>query len=116
MEKRVCLECGEEILGRSDKKFCDDQCRNAYNNKLHTTDDKIIKQINAALKKNRKIMVTLNPGGKTKVHKDKMLTKGYDFKYHTHTYTTKENAKYVFCYDYGYLALDNDWYLLIRNE
>ena len=116
MENRKCLECNAEILGRSDKKFCDDQCRNAYNNKLHTDDIKIIKTINTILRKNRKILAQLNPGGKTKTHKDKLLTKGFDFKYHTHTYTTKENSIYVFCYDYGFLALDNDWYLLVKNE
>jgi len=116
MENRKCLECNEEILGRSDKKFCDDQCRNAYNNKLNSDKIKIIKTINNILLKNRRILVLLNPSGKTKVHKDKLLTKGYDFKYHTHTYTTKENAHYHFCYDYGILALDKDWYLLVRNE
>ena len=25
-----CLECGEPLLGRSDKKFCDSFCRNAW--------------------------------------------------------------------------------------
>ena len=25
-----CLECGEPLLGRSDKKFCNEECRNAY--------------------------------------------------------------------------------------
>ena len=29
----TCLECGEKIIGRSDKKFCNDACRNSYNNK-----------------------------------------------------------------------------------
>jgi len=116
MENRKCLECNEEILGRSDKKFCDDQCRNAYNNKLNSEKVKIVKTINNILLKNRRILTLLNPNGKAKIHKDKLLTKGFDFKYYTHTYITKENAHYIFCYDYGYLALDNDWYLLVRNE
>ena len=116
MEKRLCLECGEEIIGRADKKFCDDQCRNAYNNKQNSDNVKIVKIINSVLRKNRKILATLNPGGKTKIPKEKLLTKGYDFKYQTHTYTTKEKATYVFCYEYGLLALDNDWYLIVKNE
>ena len=27
-----CLECGDAIAGREDKKFCCDGCRNSYNN------------------------------------------------------------------------------------
>ena len=30
---KVCPECGEKIIGRVDKKFCSDYCRNAFNNK-----------------------------------------------------------------------------------
>ncbi len=32
---RTCLECHEKIVGREDKKFCSDGCRNAYNNKMN---------------------------------------------------------------------------------
>jgi predicted nucleic acid-binding Zn ribbon protein len=28
-----CLECTEKIVGREDKKFCSDGCRNAYTTK-----------------------------------------------------------------------------------
>ena len=30
-----CLECSEKIVGREDKKFCSDGCRNSYNNKIN---------------------------------------------------------------------------------
>lgn len=29
---RVCLSCGAKLIGRSDKKFCNDGCRGFYNN------------------------------------------------------------------------------------
>ena len=31
MEERKCLYCGEPLIGRVDKKFCCDSCRNSYN-------------------------------------------------------------------------------------
>ncbi|MBC7863150.1 MAG: DUF2116 family Zn-ribbon domain-containing protein, partial [Bacteroidia bacterium] len=34
---KKCPECGESYLGRVDKKFCSDQCRNTYNNR-HNAD------------------------------------------------------------------------------
>ena len=32
--EKKCLDCGDSLRGRTDKKFCSDQCRNSYNNKL----------------------------------------------------------------------------------
>ncbi|MDD3877929.1 MAG: hypothetical protein PHT69_15005 [Bacteroidales bacterium] len=116
MKKKKCLHCGEEITGRADKKFCDDQCRNSFNNKLNSDNINIVRNINNILRKNRRILESMNPAGKTKVKKDKLLTKGFDLKYHTHTYLTKENAVYYFCYDQGFLELDKEWFLLVKNE
>jgi hypothetical protein len=45
MDTKTCLQCGTELRGRIDKKFCDDQCRTAYNNSIKT-DSAIIKNIN----------------------------------------------------------------------
>ncbi len=33
--QRHCTECGQRLAGRSDKKFCNDQCRTAWHNKQH---------------------------------------------------------------------------------
>ncbi|MBQ6311618.1 MAG: DUF2116 family Zn-ribbon domain-containing protein [Bacteroidales bacterium] len=34
MGKKTCPVCGKEVNGRSDKKFCSDECRTFYNNSL----------------------------------------------------------------------------------
>ena len=38
MEKK-CLECESPLVGRVDKKFCSDYCRNSYNNKINTNNN-----------------------------------------------------------------------------
>jgi len=58
----------------------------------------------------------LNPKGKSKAPKSRLLDKGFDFSYMTSTYTTKAGATYIFCYEYGYLELDNDWYALVKKN
>ncbi len=112
---RTCPECGEKITGRSDKKFCCDQCRNLYNNKQKSNDTNLVRNINNVLKKNRRILQDLNPrGGKVLVSKEALLVKGFHFSYHTHTYTTKKGFVYNFCYEQGYLFLeDKNQYLLV---
>jgi len=52
MEFKKCLECGEPIKGRSDKKFCGDYCRNVYNNKINTDSKNLIRNKNNRLRKN----------------------------------------------------------------
>ncbi|RYF12576.1 MAG: DUF2116 family Zn-ribbon domain-containing protein, partial [Flavobacteriales bacterium] len=39
---RFCLDCNTEIKGRADKKFCDDQCRNNYNNRRKSEDGEFV--------------------------------------------------------------------------
>ena len=61
MEKKVCLDCGETIKGRSDKKFCNDICRNSYNNKLNSDTTNYVRNVNNILRKNRRVLEELIP-------------------------------------------------------
>jgi len=115
---KTCLTCDKPIKGRSDKKFCDDSCRNNYNNELKSISNNQIRNVNNALGKNRRILEELLTEGKemVKTTQEKLLQKGFLFKYVTHLYTTKEGRTYYYCYEYGYLPLDNDWYLIVRRK
>ncbi len=113
---RLCLDCGKAVKGRTDKKFCDDSCRNNYNNHLKIDDGFLLKKINAILKKNRTILLTLNPEGKIKVSRKKLLTAGFNFEFHTHYYQTQNGNLYTFCYEHGYLSLAEDEFLLVKRE
>ena|SRR5690606_10228866 len=115
-EKKTCLNCEKTIHGRSDKKFCDDYCRNNYNNQLKAGNNNLIRNINNALRRNRNIMEGFLPESEdtVKITRETLLEQGFQFKYSTHFYTNKKGNTYAFCYDYGYLALDGDWLLLVR--
>lgn len=113
---KVCLDCGEPLIGRADKKFCNDQCRNNYNNRLNGNKTALIRKINNALLKNRRILAELNPDGKITVHKDKLSAKGFNFKFVTHIYTTQKGSTYRFVYEYGYLPLEHDMYMLVMRD
>ena len=60
-ESKTCLACGKTLKGRIDKKFCDDYCRNNYNNqqKAKGNHSAFVRNINNALLKNRKILESL---------------------------------------------------------
>ncbi len=114
--ERVCLDCERPLIGRADKKFCDDACRSNYNNRLYAIDETTIKKVNQVLKHNYKILKMLNPTGKTKVLRKKMLNEGFNFEYFTNIYETDKGAQYRFCYEYGYLSLGNDELLLVMKK
>ena len=111
-----CLECGETLKGRIDKKFCDDYCRNAYNNKLNRATNKLVRNVNNQLKRNYRILSELNPNNKTKTSRTKLLERGFDFEYFTSIYTTKSGTVYYFVYDQGYLPLEGDYFALVKRS
>lgn len=113
---KSCLECGEKILGRIDKKFCNDACRNTYNNKLNKDATNLMRSTNNALRKNYRILSSLNTEGKTKTARKKLTDLGFDFNLLTSVYTSKNGTTYYFTYDQGYLNLDNDYLLLVKRN
>lgn len=116
-QKRLCLSCGKALKGRVDKKFCDDGCRNNYNNEQNSDRNNYVRKLNGILRKNRRILAELLPEtDKTaNIAKQKLRDKGYDFGFQTNTLQTAKGT-YTFCYEYGYLALEGDWLLLVRRK
>ena len=120
MTERNCLSCGKPLKGRIDKKFCDDYCRNNHNNqqKTKSSHSPYVRNINNVLLKNRKVLETILPdsGDTARANKDKLSRLGFQFKYLTHSFTNKSGKTYYYCYDYGYLPLENDWYLIVKRK
>lgn len=111
-----CLQCGTAIIGRSDKRYCSDQCRYLTNNraKRQSEGERRIQQVNAALRKNRSILKQLSPQGKTTIPRQYLELAGFDFRYLTQLYRTKNGNTYCLCYDYGYLLLPEEKVLIVN--
>ena len=111
-----CLECGDAIAGREDKKFCCDGCRNSYNNKINKDTNNFMRNINNKLRKNYRILSELNTENKTKTSRTKLLNKGFDFEFYTHQHQTKGGKTYYFVYNQGYLNLDKQLFILVKRD
>ncbi len=120
IEVRACLDCNKPLKGRADKKFCDDYCRNNYNNtqKSKGSHSAYVRSITNTLLKNRKILEEMLPAEKQTINfpQDKLIQRGFVFKYYTHSYTNKNKEVYYFCFDYGYRLLENNWYMIVRRK
>ncbi|MBN1598874.1 MAG: DUF2116 family Zn-ribbon domain-containing protein [Bacteroidales bacterium] len=115
-KKRICPVCGDTIFGRIDKKFCSDQCRTEFNNRNSKEYNNYIRKINSILKKNRRILVELNPNGKTKILRTKLIDSGFNFDYHTHVYKSRTGNTYYFCYEHGYIELEDDYCAIVKKD
>lgn len=117
-EERKCLYCGKPLRGRMDKKFCDDACRNSFNNEQNSDANNLVRNINNALRKNRRILKECIPEGSEtgRAKKDFLAQKGFRFKYHTHQFANQKGQVYTFCYEFGYLPMEDDWLLIVRSR
>jgi hypothetical protein len=115
---RLCLQCSKPLKGRLDKKFCDDYCRNAYNNRLNAETNNYVRNSNNALRKNRRLLASALPPGEelAKCPRQRLAQHGFDFRYYTHQYQNKKGQTYNFCYEYGYLPLEGDWLLVVHRS
>ena len=91
-------------------------CRNAYNNRLNSDSYNVIRNINNQLRRNRRILEEICPEDKQKTTKSNLIAKGFDFQYITSIRKTQKGSSYYFVYDYGYLELDNDFYLIVKDS
>jgi predicted nucleic acid-binding Zn ribbon protein len=104
MPEKYCIFCGETVLGRIDKKFCDDHCRSSFNNSQHVGLNQKLKEINLSLKKNRMILFKILEAqklGSTQILNRKLQEMGFQFKYHTHYEITTTGETCVCCYEFG---------------
>lgn len=97
-----CRACGKELKGRSDKRYCDERCRNYYHNRLDSADKKYIQKTNNVLKKNRRILQDLLKEETTenKVSREELAMRGFCFQAFTGCMVSKRGSVTYACYDF----------------
>jgi hypothetical protein len=118
MTGKICLACDRPIKGRIDKKFCDDSCRNNYNNRLNSDSTPVIRTINNILRRNRRILSEILRGSDKPevVEKERLIAEGFHFEFFTELFTNDKEEVYYYCYDYGYRALEGEKYMAVKNK
>ena len=106
----ACIYCKKPVIGRSDKKYCNDHCRSEYNNrkKRGISSDYTVNRINNILIQNRLVLSRITGNHKLlRVSNEQLITEGFHFNFYTHTVKVNEQVKF-FCYDIGYVKTDNN--------
>ena len=114
---KICLECQKRIMGRSDKKFCDDACRNAYNNRKNFESNGFVKSINSVLRRNRNILHTLTPEqGPISVSEKTLQVMGFNFDYCTELKQEDTSYPSRYCYEYGYQKVEEGVFMILKQK
>lgn len=115
---KECLHCNEKLLGRTDKKFCDPQCKSAYQyQQAKEQPERFYNKVDNQLKLNRKILKEYNKGGKVTVRAEVLKELGFDSNFFTHYWKNIKADVYLFVYEFGFLKInenEKEKYLLIQ--
>ena len=84
--------------------------------KAASKEPQFLKTIPKIILNNYQILKQLRNRKLTKVKRRQLEELKFNFKYITSTYVTKSASTYYFCFDLGYLFLENDWILLVEQE
>lgn len=76
-----------------------------------------MRKVNKILRQNRRILTELTPDGKNYASRERLEDRGFNFSYFTHTRAARQGGYYTFCYEYAYIEIRSDFFLLFeRNE
>ncbi len=114
---KACMHCEKDLVGRTDKKFCDPQCKSAYQYKKSQEEpERFYNKVDNQLKLNRKILKEYNKGGKVTVRAEILKEKGFNPNFFTHYWKNRKGEAYLFIYEFGFLKINEnkkEKYLLV---
>lgn len=105
-----CLNCGETLIGRRDKKFCNDHCRSCYHNILNAPRYNLVRNTHAILRKNRRILFQaigiFHEYDTIPVHW--LVQRGFSFQHCTQRIEQNNQLQIIVCYDISYHWIDSE--------
>lgn len=96
--QKVCLYCKKELVGRTDKKYCNLHCKSAYQyQKIREQPERFYNKVDNQLRLNRRLLKQFNKAGKSVVRCETLLKLGFNPKFVTHYWKNKKGGGLPFC-------------------
>lgn len=112
-----CKNCNKPLEGRSDKKYCDNYCKSAYQYKNEKENQSnFYLKVDKQLKQNRQILKSYNKAGKATIRAEDLLNTGFNPNFFTHYWKNQKGDLYLFVYEFGFLKRtegDKEKYVLV---
>lgn len=115
--KNECQQCGKPLHGRTDKKYCNLNCKNAYNLALRRNTRNEVAEIDGYLHRNREILATLMGESKKEMFDRVLLNRAkFRWEYMTGIYKNKQGKWYHLIYDYAWMEFSDQQILVVRKS
>lgn len=116
LEPLECLECGKEILyGRTDKKFCSEDCRNKYHNNKHKYSRNVHNKVLNGIERNYDILNRLHRSHIASIDIGDLLALGFRLDYSTGYRRANRHDEYR-CFEFKYYITRNRLFGLQKVE
>lgn len=107
-EIKKCFECGNVLLGRTDKKYCDHLCKSNYHNRIYREEAVYVNRVNKILKTNRRIIERFTPKGRASISRVSLEKSGFNFDFFTHIQKSEGGVVHRHVYEYRYTFRDDN--------
>jgi hypothetical protein len=115
--KNECQQCRKALHGRTDKRFCNSNCKNAFNFAKRRDTRNEVKEIDGYLHRNREILATLMGESKKEMFDRAVLTRAkFRWEYMTGIYKNKQGKWYHLVYDYAWMEFTDQQILIVRKS
>lgn len=115
-ERPECLECGKEIqYGRTDKKFCSEDCKNKYHNQRHKYSRSIHLKVLNGIERNYAILCKLIRSHVSSIDIGDLIALGFRVEYSTGYRKYKGHDEYH-CFEIKYYITRNRLFGLQKME
>lgn len=116
LEPLECLECGKEILyGRTDKKFCSEDCKNKYHNNKHKYSRNVHNKVLNGIERNYDILNRLHRSHIASIDIGDLLALGFRLDYSTGYRRANRHDEYR-CFEFKYYITRNRLFGLQKVE
>ena len=100
--ERTCIRCGKPYEGRSDKKFCCDDCRTDYHNQIRRERDRGFRMVNRILASNWRILTAQLREGRTRIPVAELAGQNFNFEVYTNSRGLLPGLRTYWCYNCAY--------------
>lgn len=109
-----CLECGDAIVyGRTDKKFCCDDCRNKHHNHQARSGRTIRRRVMAILERNHEVLEACIRSGVESMSMSEAVVMGFTPSYAT-AFRKSRNRMLYECFDISYIMTPGRLYSISK--
>ena len=115
MNRTKCRECGKPLIGRTDKKYCHEGCRNEFHNRKNRVFYSRLRRVNRLLLRNYRILLA-HYGHANNLSRMALTELGFRFELFTGMSVDSQGNTMRYVYDLGLKEISSGQFRIYKQE